>query len=269
MDRSFERATRKWLETRDANEGESEENKRLKTRDARSQSKQNQASSSSSSVNPPREGGDDATTGARESYANKRTASKVAPNESRDSAGEPDAKRNREGEASGMSDIQHLDVEVDEFYSVVRIAPRTLGKYVKKSMSFDIAHEDKEGKKWDFTLAATRQKARQHVKENKPLFIIGSPPCDQWSKMQNLNTGKRDPDEVHRKLVEARIHLDFCAELYQMQIDGGRYYVHEHPTSATSWNEKSIKRISSHPDNFTTRIHMCAYGMKIPDAHGN
>ena len=54
-----------------------------------------------------------------------------------------------------------------------------------------------------------------------------------------------------------------------MQIDGGRYYLHEHPTSASSWNEKCIKKIIEHPNNLTTRIHMCAYDMKIPDAHGN
>ena len=87
--------------------------------------------------------------------------------------------------------------------------------------------------------------------------------------MQNLNNGKRDEDEVRRKLVEARIHLNFCAELYRMQIEGGRYYLHEHPTSASSWNEKCMQDILKHPENIVTRVHMCAYGMKIPDAQGN
>ena len=35
--------------------------------------------------------------------------------------------------------------------------------------------------------------------------------------MQNLSNGKRDQNEVDRKLIEARIHLAFCAELYKMQ----------------------------------------------------
>ena len=87
--------------------------------------------------------------------------------------------------------------------------------------------------------------------------------------MQNLNKGKRDPDEVQRKLVEAKIHLAFCAELYKMQIESGRYYLHEHPTSALSWSESCIQNIINHTDNFVTRIHMCAYEMKIPDKSGN
>ena len=130
-------------------------------------------------------------------------------------------KRTREDETTDMSDALNAITEVCEFYSMPRIAPRTLSKYVKKSASLDKHLKDKDGKKWDFTLAERRQKAREYVKKNKPLFIIGSPPCDQWSIMQNLNNKKRDPDEVKRKLVEARIHLDFCAELYQMQIEEG------------------------------------------------
>ena len=61
--------------------------------------------------------------------------------------------------------------------------------------------------------------------------------------MQNLNNGKRDSEEVHRKLIEARIHLDFCAELYKMQIEGGRHYLHEHPMSASSWNENVLRKL--------------------------
>ena len=98
-----------------------------------------------------------------------------------------------------------------------RIAPKTIGKYVSKSASFDINTNDSDGKAWDFTKASMRQKAREYVNKNRPLFIICSPPCDQWSIMQNLNKGKMNPEDVQKKLVEAQIHLAFCAELYKMQ----------------------------------------------------
>ena len=68
-----------------------------------------------------------------------------------------------------------------------------------------------------------------------------------------MNNGKRDPDEVRRKLIEARIHLDFCAELYQMQIDAGRYYVHEHPTSARS-NWLSVQLRATRPQALECRM---------------
>ena len=33
------------------------------------------------------------------------------------------------------------------------------------------------------------------------------------------------------------------AELYQLQHDAGRYLIHEHPASATSWAEPEVRRI--------------------------
>ena len=122
---------------------------------------------------------------------------------------EPEAKAQRD-----EADMQRM--EVCEFYSMPRIAPKAVGKYISKGTSFDIGTMDPEGNPWDFAKAKQRQKAREYVANNKPLVLIGSPPCDQWSIMQNLNKGKRNPEEVHKKLIEAKIHLAFCAELYQM-----------------------------------------------------
>ena len=47
-----------------------------------------------------------------------------------------EAKRARDEENTSMNDAQHI--EVDEFYSIPRIAPKSIGKYVTKSKSFDI-----------------------------------------------------------------------------------------------------------------------------------
>ena len=173
----------------------------------------------------------------------------------------------RETESTSTNDVENI--EVHEFYSVPRIAPRPIGRYVKKSMSFDINTNDESGDPWNSMSAKQGQKARKHVIKHKTLFIIGSPPCDQWSIMQNLNNGKRNREEVQRKMIEARIHLEFCAQLYLMQIKEGRYYLHEHPTSASSWNERCMQDILKHHGNIVTIIHMCAYKMRIPDAQGN
>ena len=230
-----------------------------KTQDTRSQSKQNPSSARGS--NESEEKKDEEVTGT------KRPASKANTEQEIELTEEPEAKRLRESESTSMNDAQNI--EVHEFYSVPRIAPETIGKYVSKSVSFDINTNDSDGKAWDFTKASMRQKPREYVNKHRPLFIIGSPPCDQWSIMQNLNKGKTSPEEVQKTLIEARIHLAFCAELDKMQIDSGRYYLHEHPTSASSWNEPCMQDIIKDPEHFTARIHMCAYEMKIPDKHGN
>ena len=87
-------------------------------------------------------------------------------------------------------------------------------------------HADEDGKFWDITKSEMREKMRKYVMEKKPLFIIGSPPCDPLSIMQNLNNTKCDPIKQQQRVVAGRIHLAFCAELYQMQLSAGRYYLH-------------------------------------------
>ena len=52
------------------------------------------------------------------------------------------------------------------------------------------------------------------VIEDKPLLLIGSPPCADWSSLMDLNWGKMDPETVAERKRVARIHLEFCAKLY-------------------------------------------------------
>ena len=171
INKSIEKATRKLLETQDPEETE-DRGKRSKTQDARSQSKQNQSQGSRTETKSIPENKGSSSTEVHETSGTKRTSSKVAPTETRDYSDEPDAKRVREDESTDMNDAQHI--EVYEFYSMPRIAPRTIGKNVKKSASFDINTNDEEGNSWNFMKAERRQKAREHVRKNKPLFIIGS-----------------------------------------------------------------------------------------------
>ena len=39
------------------------------------------------------------------------------------------------------------------------------------------------------------------------------------------------------------VHIRFCMQLYQMQVDGGRYFIHEHAAAASSWAEPEVRRI--------------------------
>ena len=53
-----------------------------------------------------------------------------------------------------------------------------------------------------------------------------------------------DPKKVEEKMREARMHLEFCMNVYRLQIKSGRYFIHEHPKSATSWREPMVERIA-------------------------
>ena len=60
----------------------------------------------------------------------------------------------------------------------------------------------------------------------------------------------------------------FCIRLYKMQLDEGRYFLHEHPRTARSWQEKCMQSIINHPLVVRTEIDQCAYGLRSRDSQG-
>ena len=79
-------------------------------------------------------------------------------------------------------------------------------------------------------------------------MVIGSPSCTAFCSWQALNAAKegRDEAKVAALKAEAEAHMLFITEIYQMQLDAGRYFLHEHPAGATSWQLECVKRILSH-----------------------
>ena len=63
--------------------------------------------------------------------------------------------------------------------------------------------------------------------------------------MQNMNWQKMTEQEKKRRMIEARLHLDFCAKLYEIQHEEKMLFVHEHPDRATSWQEPSMLKLKS------------------------
>ena len=86
---------------------------------------------------------------------------------------EPELKASREENSSEMQDAQWI--EVCEFYSMPRVAPKAISTEIKKGPSFDVGTVDPKGKSWDLTSASQRQQAREYVS-----------PCDRLSIMQYL-----------------------------------------------------------------------------------
>ena len=136
---------------------------------------------------------------------------------------------------------------VSELYSpprVTRMASALPSFKVLPGYAFDITVNDPEdGEPWDFDVRAKRDKARMLLREQKPLFVVGSPMCTAWCTWQRLNKLKRDPETCRRERVRARLHLDFVMEIYREQIDAGRFFLHEHPDGSDSWTEKCCNKI--------------------------
>ena len=101
--------------------------------------------------------------------------------------------------------------------------------------AFDLRTSKPNGEPWDFSRRSDRKMALQYVHDHKPTWIVGSPPCTAFSRLQGLNFPKMDPAKVEAMLKEARRHLHFVISLYQIQLAHKRHFLHEHPVGATSW----------------------------------
>jgi len=136
------------------------------------------------------------------------------------------------------ADVGHV---VSEIYSPARVtdAARRLNLGIAPGFAFDLTTVDENGKAWDFDDASRRAEARRRLREQRPMFLIGSPMCTAFSSWQALNAVKRDAGIVHREWVRAMLHLRFVCELYQEQLDAGRYFLHEHP----AWGDIVGRRV--------------------------
>ena len=61
--------------------------------------------------------------------------------------------------------------------------------------------------------------------------------------------------------ADAEVHVKFCLTLYEIQRRAGRYYLHEHPRTATSWKLRSVGRFEKYADTIYIDANMCQFGM--------
>ena len=118
-----------------------------------------------------------------------------------------------------------------------------------------------DGMPWNFDVKAKRDKARRLVQEQRPLFLIGSPDCTAFCSWQVLNRILHDAKVLDERWTRAMVHLRFCCQLYRDQLDGGRYFIHEHPRGASSWGEECIQKILRENGVDTAEPHLCQYGL--------
>ena len=105
-----------------------------------------------------------------------------------------------------------------------------------------------------------------YVKEKKPSWVIGSPPCTAFSRLQGLNFPKMDPAKVARMIKEAKMHLHFVTSLYQRQLSQNRHFLHEHPAGARSWHHPSILAIRQMEGVGVVRGDQCMFGLTTKGA---
>ena len=140
-----------------------------------------------------------------------------------------------------MKMYNRIGADVSEVYSQPRVAQAAAefdadGMKLQPGFSLDLTRADPTtGRAWDLSKPQVQSRLAKLVRETRPLFLIGFPPCTAFSALQNLSKAKRDLAVVKAELDAGRDHLIFCMNLYEIQIKGGRFFVHEHPREAASW----------------------------------
>ena len=153
--------------------------------------------------------------------------------------------------------------DLAEVYSPPRIASEANRMGMKGGFSLDFTTPEPDGYVWDFERHECRKRALNLVRTVKPFMLVGSPECTPFSQIQNLNM--RTP-EGREKVMKARARgekqLEFCRKLYMEQLRNGRYFLHEHPHTAASWQVESMVKLRNCPAVHTVEAHMCAFGMR-------
>ena len=157
----------------------------------------------------------------------------------------------------------HMDMA--EIYSPPRVATMAKKLVLRVGWSFDLTICDSDGKEWDFNSAEMRNRAARKVLRDKPIVLIGSPMCGPFGAMININYCRMDPVEVQQRLAYGRKHLRFRAQFYRMQVEHGRYFLHEHPEFATSWQDSCIKDLLRQEGVTKVVGDQCRFGLKVHD----
>ena len=100
---------------------------------------------------------------------------------------------------------------------------------------------------FDLTSSQVRQEVATLIEKEDPLFLIGAPPCTVFSSMQNINQKYNTGEAWEVKYQLKLSHLEYAVQLYWEQISRGRFFIHEHPATATSWGLPLIKELERHP----------------------
>lgn len=158
--------------------------------------------------------------------------------------------------------------DVAEVYSPPRMCPRARSFGLRPGFSIDLCTEKPSGGFWDLSRPADMEEAEKLIEHTLPYVLIGSPPCDPFSQLQYLNDVRRTPQQAAEVRERGRVHLNNSVRLYEGQMRNHLYFLHEHPKTATSWSESSVRDLASRKGVYYVEGPMCRWGMVATDSRG-
>ena len=158
---------------------------------------------------------------------------------------------------------------VAEIYSPPRVTKVASKIGLRTGFALDLSVNNPiSDKPWDFNDESMCAQAEQMVDEQRPLLLIGSPPCRAFNSLFSSNISRMKPEVVRGMIREGIKHVLFCVKLYRKQMSAGRYFLHEHPWGAWSWSLPEVRKLRDEPTVKLAKGNMCAQGTKLRDSLG-
>ena len=121
----------------------------------------------------------------------------------------------------------------------------------------------------DVRVDAYRVQARHDISKSDPLIVLAAPPCTVFSSLQNINQRHHGTPEWEKKYQDGLTLLQFSADVCWDQISRGKFFLHEHPATASSWDLPMVRELAEHPGVVAVTGDMCRWGMRLVEEREN
>ena len=158
---------------------------------------------------------------------------------------------------------------VAEIYNPERFTSKANRFGLEPGFAIDLTlQKNSKGDYWDLSKQEDKVALKGLLQKERPLFLIGSPPCGPFSPLQNLNKYKRTPEQNEEILEEGRDHLRTAVGAYTEQHRNGRFFLHEHPRPSSSWEEPEVQKLMAMEGVIVVESPMCKWHMMSEDNQG-
>ena len=125
------------------------------------------------------------------------------------------------------------------------------------------------GTYYDFSELEDRNRAISRICSEKPQVLITSPMCTALQKLMTYSFKHTSPLERKRITYKAQRHLEFICKLIMIQHRDGRYFIHEHPSGISSWQDQSVQEVLTVTKATITEFDQCMFGLMAIDKDGS
>ncbi|CAE7358585.1 unnamed protein product [Symbiodinium sp. CCMP2592] len=152
---------------------------------------------------------------------------------------------------------------VKEVFSVPRVAAQAQVKAMRPGFSVDLEATRGDGEAWDLSKDSHVNELFELLEREEPKFLGGSPPRGPLSSLQQVvDASAKVAPSARREAVERdQKHLRTTVRAYWTQVNAGRYFLHEHPSGARSWEEPEVKELKADPRVFEVRGPTCRWSL--------